>query len=84
MWWLPGAIALRVLMTWLYNRAGRSIAAVVLFHTMLNVARPLAYPTIGTHYDPVYQNTGYGIAFMMAAILVIFGRVDEAQKKAGR
>lgn len=75
-WWLPGAIALRVLMTWLYNGAGRSIAAVVLFHTMLNVARPLAYPTIGTHYDPAYQNAGYGIAFAMAVVVVIFWQLN--------
>ena len=83
-WWLPGAIALRVLMTWLYNSSSRSVAAVVLFHTMLNAARSVFYPTISTHYDPAYQNTGYVIAFTMAATLVIFGRLAKAQKKAGR
>lgn len=70
-WWFPGAIAMRVLMTSLYNNAGRSLAAVVLFHTMLNVGRIVSYPTIGSHYDPAYQATGYGIAFVMAAIVVI-------------
>ena len=81
-WWLPGAIAMRVLMTWLYNGAGRSIAAVVLFHTMLNVGRSVSYPTIGTHYDPVYQTTGYGIAFIMAAIVVIFWWLNGETRKA--
>lgn len=76
-WWLPGAIALRVLMTWLYNSSGRSVAAVVLFHTMLNAARSVAYPTIGTHYDPVYQITGYAVAFAMAVVVVIFWRKND-------
>ena len=70
-WWFPGAIALRVLMTSLYNNAGRSMLAVVLFHTMLNVGRPVFYPSISSHYDPTYQATGYGIAVVMAAIIVI-------------
>lgn len=70
-WWIPGAIALRVLMTWLYNNAGRSLAAVVLFHTLLNVGRAIVYPTSGTHYDPLYQATGYGIAFVLAALVVM-------------
>ena len=70
-WWFPGAIALRVLMTWLYNNAGRSMPAVILFHTMLNVGRSVVYPTIGSHYDPAYQVTGYGITFVMAAVVVI-------------
>ena len=73
-WWLPGAIALRVLMTWLYNGAGRSLAAVILFHTMLNVGRSVAYPTIGSHYDPAYQVTGYGVALVMAALVAISWR----------
>ena len=70
-WWLPGAIALRVLMTWLYNNARRSIFTVVLFHTILNVGRPVFYPTIGSHYDPTYQVTGYAIAAVLAAIVAI-------------
>ena len=70
-WWLPGAVALRVLMTSLYNNAGRSIAAVVMFHTMLNLGRSVAYPAIGTHYDPAYQITGYVIAFFMAGVVVV-------------
>lgn len=70
-WWLPGAIAMRVLMTWLYNGAGRSVLAVVLFHAMLNIGRLVSYPVIGTHFDPAYQNTGYAIAFILAAIVVM-------------
>lgn len=70
-WWFPGAMALRVLMTWLYNNAGRSVVSVTLFHTVLNVGRSFSYPTIGSHYDPAYQATGNVIAFVMAAIVLI-------------
>ena len=69
--WFPGAIALRVLMTWLYNNSGRSLAAVVLFHTLLNVGRSISYPTVGSHYDPVYQAAGYGVAFVLALLVVM-------------
>ena len=80
-WWLPGAIALRVLMTSLYNSAGRSMLAVILFHTMLNVGRPLIYPSIGSHYDTTYQATGYGIAFALSAIIVtLWGTKSLARK----
>ncbi len=58
-------------MTWLFNNSGRSVFAVILFHTMLNVGRSFTYPTIGSHYDPVYQATGNIIAFMFAAIILL-------------
>lgn len=68
-WWVLGAIALRVLMTWLYNNSGRALSATVLFHMMLNVGRTVTYPTIGSHYDPTYQATGY-VIFSMIAVVV--------------
>ena len=80
-WWLPGAIALRVLMTSLYNNAGKSMFAVILFHTMLNVGRPVFYPSIGSHYDPLYQNTGYGMAIVMSAVVVIFWGTKSLARK---
>jgi uncharacterized protein len=70
-WWLPGAIALRVLMTSLYNNANRSMPAVIIFHTALNVGRSASYPTIGDHYDPVYQIVGYVITFVMGVFIII-------------
>jgi hypothetical protein len=81
--WFPGAIALRVLMTWLYNNSGRSLAAVVLFHTLLNVGRSISYPTIGSHYDPVYQATGYGVAFVLALLAVMVWGPKRLTKAAG-
>lgn len=68
-WWLPGAVALRILMTWLFNGAGGSVCVVVLFHSLLNVGRSVAYPVIGNHYEPLYQVTGYGIASLFALLV---------------
>ena len=80
-WWVLGAMALRVLMTWLYNNSGRALSATVLFHTMLNVGRTVTYPTMGSHYDPAYQATGYVIFSMIA---VVVGAIWGAQTLMGR
>lgn len=70
-WWFPGAIALRILMTWLYNNSGRMLSSAVLFHTVLNVGRSVSYPTIGSHYDPAYQAVGYALLSVTAVIVVV-------------
>jgi uncharacterized protein len=73
-WWFPGAIALRILMVWLYNNTGRCLSSVILFHTLLNVGRSVSYPSIGSHYDPAYQAVGYLIACVLAtAVVIIWG-----------
>ena len=54
-WWLPGAVAMRIVIVWLYNNAGKSLFAAILFHALINVSRSLTYPTVGSHYDPAYQ-----------------------------
>lgn len=69
-WWIPGAVALRILITWLYNNTGGALLAAILFHAILNIGRAVLYPTIGSHYDPVYQATGYAL-FSLAAIIVV-------------
>jgi uncharacterized protein len=79
--WLLGAIALRVLMTSLYNNASKSMLAVILFHMMLNVGRPVFYPSIGTHYDSVYQATGYVIAFVMSLVIIFLWGTKSLSRK---
>lgn len=68
-WWLPGAVAMRIVIVWLYNNAGKSLFAAILFHTLINVSRSLSYPTIGSHYDPAYQYVGYAM-FAAAAVII--------------
>jgi uncharacterized protein len=62
-----GSIALRILIVWLYNSAGRSVLAAVLFHDMINVSEFL-FPNYGSHYDPVVT----GVILAITAVLVTF------------
>ncbi len=62
-WWTLGTVATRVLIVWLYNGAGRSVPAAVLFHAMGNLTSdfPRAWvflrsaclrPSLGRSGDP--------------------------------
>ena len=50
-WWALGTVASRVLMTWLYNTAGRSVFAAALFHSTVNLSWQM-FPNNGSHWDP--------------------------------
>jgi membrane protease YdiL (CAAX protease family) len=50
-WWSLGTVALRVIITWLYNNTGRSVFIAVIFHAMFNVTWQL-FPINGSYYDP--------------------------------
>jgi hypothetical protein len=66
-WQRLGTIVLRILMVWLYNNAGRSVFAILLFHTMVNVSE-FMFPNYGSHFDPFLALL---ISAVMAAIVVI-------------
>jgi hypothetical protein len=38
-------------MVWIFNNTGKSVFAVILFHTMINIS-PYLIPDYGSHYDP--------------------------------
>jgi hypothetical protein len=67
-WQCVSTVALRVLMVWLFNRAGQSLFAAIVFHAMINVST-FAFPKAGSHYDP--QVTG--LILTGAALLVTLG-----------
>jgi CAAX protease family protein len=50
-WWSLGSVAARVIMTWLYNRTGRSVFATVLYHASSNLCWQL-FPVQGSYFDP--------------------------------
>jgi hypothetical protein len=50
-WWSLATVAVRVIMVRLYDRAGRSVFLVSLFHAMINVSWQ-AFPVQGSFYDP--------------------------------
>jgi hypothetical protein len=69
-WWSLAVVAQRILQTWVYNNAGRSVFAAALFHAMVNVSWQL-FPNQGSHYDP--RITGLIAALMAAVVTVVWG-----------
>jgi len=70
-WATLGTVAVRVLIVWIYNNTGKSLFACVLFHTMLNVGRPL-FPKDETHNPLVdYPDIHYSIIAVIAFIVVV-------------
>lgn len=50
-WWSLWTVSARFVMVWLYNWAGKSVAAVALYHALSNLCWQL-YPVHGSHFDP--------------------------------
>ena len=70
-WGTLGTIAVRVLIVWIYNNTGKSLFACILFHTMLNLGRPL-FPRDNTHNPLVdYPYIHYSV-FALIAVIIIF------------
>jgi uncharacterized protein len=66
-WWTLGTIALRTLTVWLYNNAGRSLFAVIVFHATFNVSFAV-FPNYGSHWNPGVA----GAITAIAALIVTF------------
>jgi len=49
--WTLDTLAVRVILVWIYNRAGASLAAVAVMHAASNLCWQL-YPLHGSYYDP--------------------------------
>jgi len=58
-------IPLVILMTWLYNRSGRSIQSTVLFHASMNT-----FPFVMPYFPP-----GFALLFVAAALVVVLERM---------
>jgi uncharacterized protein len=63
-------VAVRVLLVWIYNNAGKSVFAATLFHTMGNVSVFL-FPTYGSYYDP--RIAGLITTFAAVLVTVVWG-----------
>jgi uncharacterized protein len=50
-WQCLGTVFLRTIMVWIFNNTHKSIFAMILFHTMINIS-PYLFPSNGSHYDP--------------------------------
>ncbi len=69
-WATLGTVAVRVLIVWIYNNTRKSLFACILFHTLMNVGRPL-FPRDGIHNPLVdYPDIHYSIIAIIAVIVV--------------
>jgi len=82
-WWALGAVAVRVLIVWLYDNSGRSVFAVILFHALLNTGRIATFPLVGGHYDPDWQTTAQLVSFGLAVAAVLTWRPRPLAGKGG-
>lgn len=64
-WQCLSTVLLRIIMVWLYNRAGKSLFAMVLFHATINVSLFL-FPTYGSHYNPLV-----GTIFLLLTVAIV-------------
>lgn len=69
-WGTLGTVAVRVLIVWIYNNTGKSLFACILFHTMMNLGRPL-FPKDESHNPLVdYPYVHYSIIAITAVIVI--------------
>ncbi len=81
-WWALGTVALRVIITWLYNNTGRSVFIAVIFHAMFNLTWEL-FPINGSYYDP--HVTSLIMALVAVGVAIASGprtlvRIQDSQK----
>jgi hypothetical protein len=69
-WWSLGTIATRVIMVWLYDRAGRSVFGVAVFHALGNLCWQL-FPVHGSWFDPRLNGL---LTAAVAVAVVAFGQ----------
>lgn len=69
-WWLFGTLALRVIITWLYNNTGQSVFMAVIFHAMFNVTWQL-FPINGSYYDP--RVTSLLMTMIAVCVVILWG-----------
>ena len=70
-WATLGTVAVRVLIVWIYSNTGKSLFACILFHTLMNLGRPL-FPRDEVHNPLVdYPQIHYSI-IAITAVIVIF------------
>jgi membrane protease YdiL (CAAX protease family) len=73
-WATLGTVAVRVLIVWIYNNTQKSLFACILFHTFLNIGRPL-FPKDEIHNPLVdYPEIHYSLIAIIAVIVVFLWR----------
>ncbi len=69
-WATLGTVAVRVLIVWIFNNTGKSLFACILFHTMMNLGRPL-FPKDELHNPLVdYPYIHYSVIAAIAVVVI--------------
>jgi membrane protease YdiL (CAAX protease family) len=82
-WWTLYTVGNRTIMVWLFNHAGKSVAAMALYHMTINVTWQL-FPVSGSYFDP--RVTGLivaGVASLLVGISVLKG-TDQKDSEAAK
>jgi len=66
-WQCIKAVAMRMVIVWIYNKTGKSVSAANLYHATDNVSAFL-FPNYGSHYNPFVTGT---ITWLVAAIVIV-------------
>ena len=81
LWHSLSAVAMRIIIVWLFENTRGSIPVAVLFHTMINLSWAL-FPVDGSYYDPFIT---FVILTMAAAVIVyLWGPATLAGFRAGK
>jgi membrane protease YdiL (CAAX protease family) len=75
-WQCLTLVAQRVILVWIYNQDGKSVASAILFHCMINVSWQL-FPNNGSHYDPRI----YGlVTIFVTTLILVIGRIGKVSE----
>lgn len=76
-------IAVRLVMTWIYNASGHSVPIVGLYHAGLGVATGISFvPVIAPSVDPIWVYAGFGVVAVVV-LAATRGRLGFASTEAG-
>lgn len=67
-WQCIGTVFLRIIMVWIFNNTGKSVFAMILFHTMINIS-PYLIPKYRVHYNSFMFAL---LAFITVVIIAFF------------
>ncbi|MEJ7822654.1 MAG: hypothetical protein WKF85_10060, partial [Chitinophagaceae bacterium] len=67
LWQCLGTVALRVIIVWIYHNTNKSLFAVIVCHTTINMSEYL-FPNNGSHYNPFY----FGIILILVAVIISY------------
>lgn len=66
-WQSIGTVFLSIIMVWIFNNAGKSVFAMILFHTLINISSYLI-PNYSSNYDPLI----FCVLLMIVVLIIIF------------